>query len=63
MNVSRLGTFNRYLQAQAALPETAPEPQRLAITISREAGAGGLTIAELLAVTASPRGCGPQTAT
>jgi cytidylate kinase len=49
MNVSRLEAFNRYLRAQAARPETAHEPPRLAITISREAGAGGITIAELLA--------------
>jgi cytidylate kinase len=49
MNSSRLATFSRYLQAQAAAPEKLVEPRRLAITISREAGAGAITIAELLA--------------
>ena len=49
MKDSRLDVFNRYLQAQVALPENTREPQPLAITISREAGAGGIIIAELLA--------------
>jgi cytidylate kinase len=49
MSSSRLATFSRYLQAQAAVPEKVVEPQRLAITISREAGAGAITVAELLA--------------
>jgi hypothetical protein len=49
MKVSPLEVFNRYLQAQVALPAKAREPQWLAITVSREAGAGGITIAELLA--------------
>src|SRR5690349_10170960 len=49
MKVPLLDVFSRYLQAQAALPEKAREPQPLAITISREVGAGGITIAELLA--------------
>ena len=49
MKVSRLGAFDRYLRAQAALPENTREGQPLAITISREASAGGITIAELLA--------------
>jgi cytidylate kinase len=48
MKTSLLEVFSRYLQAQAALPERARQPQPLAITISREVGAGGLTIAELL---------------
>jgi Cytidylate kinase-like family len=48
MKVSPLDHFGRYLQSQAALPEKAREPQPLAIAISREAGAGGITIAELL---------------
>jgi cytidylate kinase len=49
MNSSRLATFSRYLQAQTAAPEKVVEPRGLAITISREAGAGAITIAELLA--------------
>ncbi len=48
MKVPLLEVFSRYLQAQAALPEKARLPPQLAITISREAGAGGITIAELL---------------
>lgn len=44
----KVDVFGSYLQSQAALPETAREPQPLAITISREVGAGGRTIAELL---------------
>ena len=49
MRVSRLDAFGRYLRVQAALPENTREPRPLAITISREASAGGITIAELLA--------------
>lgn len=49
MKASLLDVFNRYLQSQAALPEKAREPQPLSITISREAGAGGVTIGKLLA--------------
>jgi hypothetical protein len=45
----RADAFSRYLQAQAALPDKSREPLSLAITISREAGAGGMAIAELLA--------------
>ena len=48
MKVSLLDVFSRYLQSQAALPEKARQPQPLAITISREVGAGGITIAELV---------------
>jgi cytidylate kinase len=44
----RLDVFGSYLQSQAALPENAREPQPLSITISRETGAGGRTIADLL---------------
>ena len=44
----KVDVFGSYLQSQAALSETAREPQPLAITISREVGAGGRTIAELL---------------
>ena len=49
MKVSLLDVFNRYLEAQAALPKRSHEPNPLAVTISREAGAGGITIAKLLA--------------
>ena len=44
----KIDLFGSYLQSQAAFPEKAREPQALAITISREVGAGGITIAELL---------------
>ena len=44
----KIGVFGSYLQSQAELPEKAREPQPLAITISREAGAGGRTVTELL---------------
>jgi Cytidylate kinase-like family len=44
----KVDVFGSYLQSQAALPEAARERQPLAITISREVGAGGRTIAELL---------------
>jgi cytidylate kinase len=47
MKVSALETFNRYLRSQAAVPERSRGPQ-LAITLSREVGAGGITIAQLL---------------
>ena len=49
MKDSRLDVFNRYLEALVTLPENTREPPPLAITISREAGAGGIIIAELLA--------------
>ena len=49
MNGSQLDVFNRYLKAQVAVPENTREPRPLAITVSREAGAGGIIIAELLA--------------
>src|SRR6516225_2765794 len=49
VNPSLSDTFSRYLRAQAALPDKPREPLPLAITISREAGAGGMAIAELLA--------------
>jgi hypothetical protein len=45
MKASLLDQFNRYLAAQAAIPEKARQQMPLAITISREAGAGGTTIA------------------
>jgi hypothetical protein len=44
----KVDIFGSYLRSQSALPETYGEPQPLAITISREVGAGGRTIAELL---------------
>ena len=44
----KLDVFGSYLQSQAALPEMVRELYPLAITISREVGAGGRTIAELL---------------
>jgi len=44
----RIDVFGSYLQSQSASPEEAREAQ-LAITISREVGAGGRTIAELVA--------------
>jgi hypothetical protein len=42
----KIDVFGSYLEAQAAFPKKAREPQ-LAITISREVGAGGRTIAPL----------------
>ena len=44
----KIDVFGSYLEAQAAFPKKAREAQ-LAITISREVGAGGRTIAELVA--------------
>ena len=49
MKISMLDVFNRYLQAQVALPEKNSAPRPLAIAISRETGAGGTTVSELLA--------------
>ncbi|HYY28877.1 MAG TPA: cytidylate kinase-like family protein [Chthoniobacterales bacterium] len=49
MKTSLLNRFNRYLAAQAAVPEKVHQPTPLSVTISREAGAGGTTIAEILA--------------
>jgi hypothetical protein len=49
MKTSLLDRFNRYLAAQAAIPEKAHLPMSLTITISREAGAGGTTIAGMVA--------------
>ena len=43
----KIDVFRSYLQSQAVFPEKAREPQ-LAITISREVGAGGRTIGELV---------------
>ena len=44
----KVDVFGSYLQSQAGVPEKARESQPLSITISREVGAGGRTIAELL---------------
>jgi len=44
----KISVFGTYLQSQAELSEKARERQSLAITISREVGAGGRTVAELL---------------
>jgi Cytidylate kinase-like family len=44
----KVDIFGSYLQSQSGPLETARDPQPLAITISREVGAGGRTIAELL---------------
>src|ERR1700675_3872141 len=44
----KVEAFGSYLQSQAALPGMVRELYPLAITISREVGAGGRTIAELL---------------
>ena len=46
--IMKIDVFGSYLQSQAALPENARESQPLSIAISRETGAGGKTIAELL---------------
>jgi len=46
----KIDVFGSYLQSQAAFPERVREPQ-LAITISREVGAGGRMIAELVLTT------------
>ena len=43
----KIDIFGSYLQSQAGFQKKAREP-RLAITISREVGAGGRTIAELV---------------
>ena len=44
----KIDVFGSYLQSQASFPQKARGPE-LAITISREVGAGGRTIAELVA--------------
>lgn len=49
MRTAPLEAFRYYLQAQAAVPEKEREVHPLAITISREAGAGAVTIAGLAA--------------
>jgi len=49
MKASMLDRFNRYLAAQAEIPEKARKSIPLAITISREAGAGGTLVAGMVA--------------
>jgi hypothetical protein len=48
MRTSPLESFQHYLQAHATVPGKQRELQPLAITISREAGAGAVTIAGLI---------------
>jgi cytidylate kinase len=48
MSASLLDNFSHYLQAQALGPVTGRGIRPLAITISREAGAGAITIAEMV---------------
>jgi cytidylate kinase len=48
MRVSLLDLLGRYLQMHSAIPELAREPQQPSITISREVGAGAVTIANML---------------
>ena len=49
MRESSLQRFNRYLLSQSALPKKAPLPQQPSITISRQSGAGAITVAEMVA--------------
>ena len=49
MQASPLEAFQHYLHAQSDSPHPGYVPPRLAITISREAGAGAVTVAQLLA--------------
>jgi Cytidylate kinase-like family len=49
MRVSSLDSLRRYLQIQLAIPVHGREPPQPSITISREAGAGAITIATMLA--------------
>ncbi len=57
MYAKSLNAFQGYLRSQTAVPVVEPKPPPLAITISREAGAGGTTVAALLTerLTASER--------
>jgi cytidylate kinase len=48
MRVPPLQAFGGYLQAQVALQDKPYEPQQPSITISREAGSGAVTIAQML---------------
>ena len=49
MRESSLEKFNRYLRSQVALEKNAPLPQQPSITISRESGAGAITVAQMAA--------------
>jgi cytidylate kinase len=49
MHVSSLDSLSRYLQIQLAIPVHDRETPQPSITISREAGAGAITIATMLA--------------
>jgi cytidylate kinase-like protein len=44
-----LDSFRRYMEAQHAFAKATPSPQLPAITISRETGAGAITIGDLVA--------------
>jgi hypothetical protein len=48
MSVFLLDNFRHYLQVQASRPENGRAVRPLAITLSREAGAGAVTVAELV---------------
>jgi cytidylate kinase len=48
MRASPLQAFSSYLQSQTTAQERAYEPQQPSITISREAGSGAVTIAQML---------------
>jgi hypothetical protein len=48
MSVFLLDNFSHYLQARASRPENDRAVRALAITISREAGTGAVTVAELV---------------
>jgi hypothetical protein len=48
MRGSMLPAFGRYLQSQTVAEKDDLEPQQPSVTISRQAGAGALTIAQLL---------------
>lgn len=49
MKKNLLDDFRRYMEAQSALAEKKPRPPLPAITISREAGAGAMTVGGLVA--------------
>jgi hypothetical protein len=49
MKKNLLDSFGRYVEAQHAFAKTTPRVQLPAITISREAGAGDITIGQLAA--------------
>ena len=49
MKTILLDSFRRYIEAQHTLAKTHPKTQRPAITISRQTGAGAVTIGHLVA--------------